>query len=372
MKKLLKKAFRERGLDDSLMPKLELLDVDKTSLGGNYTSSNHTLSINPKAYRAGIFDIENIVEHETVHCQNAILRARLPQAKQEEIIKEQLLSRILKYDADSVVYSNDFLGMQTVKTPKMSEKMKKEFAEFAQNNLYDSGYGFCNQMLQIDNWCLSSNLDKTKQEFLDNIKKIIKNNPDFVAQFEDEAEAIKALSQYSASHTFRYNAVNTKSAIDVSRLPKLTQKEEQEAIESLKGFIETVEGNLRIKKNLLLTSSQDYNNYQFSFEEVQAQLNGNRKLIAELTSKIEQGKATGTLTPALEANYQEAIKKAQQTIEYKQQGYKWYQKFLESEAQPDNLALKAEVEEGLKALKELENNNDLWYNGTYLRNNPRN
>ena len=370
-----KKVFKEKGIDEKLMPNFEIIDNPNINHGGSYSPNKHTIEINVNSYREGIFNLEDVIEHEATHCQNSILRARLPQEKVQEIIKEELLSRILKYDADEVVYKNEWLiGAKTVKTPKMSEKMKKEFAQFALDNLYTTDSVTFRNISNVTDWN-TVNPDTVLGEYIGKIKKLIQKNPDFVAQYNSEAEAVDALGKYGASHIFRYNAINANSGkIDVSSLPKLTQKEEQEAISSLRGYIETLEGNCRTSGMFaIFGDSNAFNNYQFSAEEVQAQINGNTKLIEELTEKIKQGKAKGTLSVQQEANYLDTIKKAQLTMQYKKQGYEWYQKFLQFEAQPDDLSLKKEVEEGLEALKKIEEeiSEKLINNGSWERVNPR-
>ena len=370
-----KKVFKEKGIDEKLMPNFEISNNPNINHGGSYNPNKHAIEINVNAYREGIFNLEDVIEHEATHCQNSILRARLPQEKVQEIIKEELLSRILKYDADEVIYKNEWLiGAKTVKAPKMSEKMKKEFAQFAKDNLYTTDSEVLNGIAKVDDWNAISP-DSVQSEYISKIKKLIQENPDFVAQYGNEAEAVDALGKYGASHVFRYNIINANGGnIDISSLPKLTPKEEQEAITSLRGYIETLEGNCRTSGVFaLFGDSNAFNNYQFSAEEVQAQINGNTRLIKELTEKIKQGKAKGTLSVQQEANYLDAIKKAQLTMQYKKQGFEWYQKFLQLEAQPDDLKLKKEVEEGLKALKKIEEeiSEKLINNGSWERVKPK-
>ena len=142
--------------------------------------------------------------------------------------------------------------------------------------------------------------------------------------------------------------------IDTSAMPKLTLEEQKRAIESLNGKLETMEGNAKVSGIKIFGATQEeYNSYQFSREEVLAEQKGYAFLIREFKSKMEQMRKKGTLTPALEAYYNDEIKKAELTIEYKTKGQAWYKKYLESVNNPNNATLKEAIEKEWEEIEEI-------------------
>ena len=160
------------------------------------------------------------------------------------------------------------------------------------------------------------------------------------------------LLKYSQSHNTRFLMMIQRSNLDFSKLPKLNPEEQKRALESLDGFLETIEGNARIG-GIFGSTQEEFNNYQFSREEVLAQLKGNGFSIKKLKSKLEQMKKDGTLTPQLEAYYKDAIDKSKLIIEFKTKGQAWYKKYIESINNPSNTALKEAVEKEWKELKNM-------------------
>ena len=115
------------------------------------------------------------------------------------------------------------------------------------------------------------------------------NNPEFVAQYSSEDEALTMLAKYSASHNFRYKKfTNVKIPMNSSGgtttyldVPELTGEKLLEAEQSLINHIPTAEGNARMQTitNQVFAGDKDFNQYQFSPEEVLAQRNGHQFFI---------------------------------------------------------------------------------------------
>ena len=255
--------------------------------------------------------------HEGTHFEEELLRSRLDDDVVAQVAKNKLISRVSKGEADEVVVCGSFFGAKTIKTPKLSKKMQKEFQEFAANNLYTKDAEFQQNMLSlVGNKGKASNT--AQEEIMSKISKLIDDNPEFINQYASREEAVEMLTNYSLSHCTRFSIMTNKSKIDVSKLPKLTSEEEKRALESLDGKLETMEGNARTGGfKLFGNTQQEFNNYQFSREEVLAQKNGNTYAIEKLKAKMDQMKKDGTLTPQFEAYFNDAINKSGLTIEYK-------------------------------------------------------
>jgi len=200
-------------------------------------------------------------------------------------------------------------------------------------------------------------MNQETKDLLSQITKIVDDNPDFIAQYSSRKEAIDVLSKYSASHNARYNLLTNTSRIDVSKLPPMTQQERQRALESLDGFLETTEGNARINGFIqtIGISQNDFNNYQFSREEVLAQQKGNTFSISEIKDRMKKMQEEGILTPQMKAYYEDAVSRSEMTIEYKTKGQAWYKKFVESLNHPEDTALKEAVDKEYKELETIAN-----------------
>lgn len=354
VQELFNKALSKKGIDKSVAPKVKIVPNENIAHGGSYDQKTNVLELNPNSFRTGVFSLEDVTMHEVTHFEEALLRSRLDNDTATQIVKNKLASRIFEGEADEVIVSGGFMGPKTIKTPKLSEKMKKEFKEFATNSLYTNNKDF-----QKDILALSNNKGKAsneaQKEILSNITKLIDDNPDFISQYSSKEEAIEMLTNYSASHNTRFLTMTSESKIDTSKLPKLTPEEEKRALDSLDRFLETMEGNARISGfKFFGITQEEFNNYQFSREEVLAQKEGNTFAIKEIKAKIEQMKKDGTLTPQLEAYYNYAINKSQLTIEYKTKGQAWYQKYIQSLNNPNNKALKESVQEEWEELSKIQ------------------
>ncbi len=350
--KLFDDILAKKGIDKTVAPKVKIIP-DDLHHGGSYNQNTNVLELNPNSFRAGKFNLEDVVMHETTHFEEALLRSRLDDDVVAQATKNKLTSRIFKGEADEVIVSGGLLGTKTVKTPKLSEKMKKEFQEFATDNLYTNDDEFRRNIVSLAN-NEGKAQNAAQEKIMSKISKLIDDNPDFVKQYSSKEEAAEMLANYSASHCVRFSAMTDRSKIDVSGLPKLTLEEEKRALDSLDGYLETVEGNARMSGfRIFGNTKEEFNNYQFSREEVLAQKNGNAYAIEKIKAKKGQMKKDGTLTPQFEAYFDSVINKSGLTIEYKTKGQVWYQKYIESLNNPDNVALKEAVEKEWEELAKI-------------------
>ena len=347
-------AFEKLGVPKEQRPNLNLEKGAETN-GGSYAKSQHRLNINPEGYKAGTFELEDVVMHEATHCKEALLRAGIPQERANQIVKEELLSRIINGESEQIVVKGTFMGPDMMEPPKMSPKMKQDFAQFASDNLYTensipglSDYiDNCRRLkfkYSVDNFAESK---QKVQPFLDKLQKVLDKNPEFVSQYSSSEEALNTLAEYSCSHNVRYNffrdvKINkgTKYSPDYINLSELSGEQLAQAEKSLIDNITTIEGNGRISGiGGMFASDGAFNQYQFSPEEVLAQKNGNNFLIEKLTAKLNEIKSSGNIDAAEEARITEAIRKAKAVIEYKTKGLDYYEKYTQMINNPQDAKL---------------------------------
>ena len=130
------KAFDELGIPKNQRPNLEIKKNAQIEHGGSYGKSRHTLEINPDAYRSGTFELDDVVMHEATHCKEALLRAGIPKERAQEIVKNELVSRILNGESEEIIVRGGFLGPEMMKAPKLPQGMKEEFAQLAKDMCY--------------------------------------------------------------------------------------------------------------------------------------------------------------------------------------------------------------------------------------------
>ena len=367
---LINDSFDRLGVPKNQRPKIEL-KIGKPEHGGGYSKGQHLIEFNPESYRAGILELEDIAMHEATHCQKALMRAGIPQDRVDQIITDELIGRVRNGEAEKIVKGIKLLGADMATPPKMSSAMKEDFIQFAKDYLYNKDNDFCNKMSNYDHQLALKRInyedfkieelqeaEKAVAPILDKLKALMKRHPDFVKQYGTEQEALQALFEYSQAHNFRYQYfTNTKinrsmftgDFADYVDVEPLTGDALAEAEQSLIDEIATVEGNSRNSGIKIFGPTQaEFNQYQFSPEEVLAQENGNNYLIEKMTNKLNSMKEAGTLTPEQEAFLTKTIERAKIVIEYKTKGLEYYEKYTQSINHPED----AELAQAVKAMGE--------------------
>lgn len=362
-------AFDKLGIPKEQRPKLNI-EKGKELQGGSYGKSKHTLTFNPESYKSGVFEMEDVLMHEATHCKEALLRAGIPQERVNEIVKQELLSRILNGESEEIIVKGTIVGPHMMKPPKMSAQMKKDFMQFASDNLYTDKINNDLEAYVIECTSLKTStspsefvaLKQKAQPLLDKLQTIIDRNPDFCTQYKNSEEALNTLAEYSLSHNVRYNIFSDVKinkgnfySPDYLSVPELSGEKLAQAEQSLIDSIATIEGNGRIAGiNNLFGSKQNFNQYQFSPEEVLAQKNGNNFLIEKLSAKLNQIKSEGQLNPQEEARIINAINKARAVIEYKTKGLEYYQQYTKMINNPNDKNLAKVVQTLAKELDALQ------------------
>lgn len=316
--KLAKESFDQYGIPEELRPKIEIVKKDAKT-GGGYYAQKHTIEINETAYREGAFDLPNTIKHEATHAKEALIRETLTFTKKEQLTKEYLLNKIQTGDNNTVAYDTTIFGNATIKPPKMSTGMKTDFAKLAQENIYKIG---------------SNGLDKKQLTKL--VEPLIDKYPEFISQYQSKEEALDMLTKYAQSHQLRYK-VGTTTAINLpaDKIAKLGYIDESTAINSFKGILECLDGNMSYKTvsgNMGLGG--DFTQYEFGAEEVLAQLSGNKFEISHLEQELATLRKRPNFDAKQEAYLLSQIESAQKTIKYKSMGQKYYKLFMDYKHNP--------------------------------------
>ena len=316
--KLAKESFDQYGIPEELRPKIEIVKKDAKT-GGGYYAQKHTIEINETAYREGAFDLPNTIKHEATHAKEALIRETLTFTKKEQLTKEYLLNKIQTGDNNTVAYDTTIFGNATIKPPKMSTGMKTDFAKLAQENIYKIG---------------SNGLDKKQLTKL--VEPLIDKYSEFISQYQSKEEALDMLTKYAQSHQLRYK-VGTTTAINLpaNKVAKLGYIDESTAINSFKGILECLDGNMSYKTvsgNMGLGG--DFTQYEFGAEEVLAQLSGNKFEISHLEQELATLRKRPNFDAKQEAYLLSQIESAQKTIKYKSMGQKYYKLFMDYKHNP--------------------------------------
>lgn len=316
--KLAKESFDQYGIPEELRPKIEIVKKDAKT-GGGYYAQKHTIEINETAYREGAFDLPNTIKHEATHAKEALIRGTLTFTKKEQLTKEYLLNKIQTGDNNTVAYDTTIFGNATIKPPKMSTGMKTDFAKLAQENIYKIG---------------SNGLDKKQLTKL--VEPLIDKYPEFISQYQSKEEALDMLTKYAQSHQLRYK-IGTTTAINLpaDKVAKLGYIDESTAINSFKGILECLDGNMSYKTvsgNMGLGG--DFTQYEFGAEEVLAQLSGNKFEISHLEQELATLRKRPNFDAKQEAYLLSQIESAQKTIKYKSMGQKYYKLFMDYKHNP--------------------------------------
>lgn len=316
--KLAKESFDQYGIPEELRPKIEIVKKDAKT-GGGYYAQKHTIEINETAYREGAFDLPNTIKHEATHAKEALIRETLTFTKKEQLTKEYLLNKIQTGDNNTVAYDTTIFGNATIKPPKMSTGMKTDFAKLAQENIYKIG---------------SNGLDKKQLTKL--VEPLIDKYPEFISQYQSKEEALDMLTKYAQSHQLRYK-IGTTTAINLpaDKVAKLGYIDESTAINSFKGILECLDGNMSyqtVSGNMGLGG--DFTQYEFGAEEVLAQLSGNKFEISHLEQELATLRKRPNFDAKQEAYLLSQIESAQKTIKYKSMGQKYYKLFMDYKHNP--------------------------------------
>lgn len=351
IRRIYKEIFDEIGVSDADRPTL-VIEKSRENFGGSYSPRLHTIKCNPNCYRNGMFDIEEVLRHEASHCQDYMLNAGFPESRRKEVVQNSLINKILNGEAEYIAKGPNGYNLSTMKSPKMSLKFREEFARFAENNLYhDNGIESLLRTYQQEKHLILENSGFANHQnfkraegllngFLSELKMLLENNPDFVAQYKNYDEALDVLADYCLAHQYRYNRI---LEIAPKSLP-LTQDDVAYTVNALSKKVNEIDGTARVNEACVLKMNEDmFNHYSYSRDEVTAQTRGLNYLIKCLTKKLENKRIDSSSVPEAEQYLVNRIKTANLKIEERIKGQEYYEKYIELLNNPNNDVLKADV-----------------------------
>lgn len=351
VRRIFNEVFDEIGVPESDRPTLKIIKKEK-NLGGSYNQGTHSISFNIESYRAGLFDIEETIRHEISHCQDAMMKARLSDTNIREIAQKNLVDRILNGDSPRVAKWHNGYGMETIESPKMSMKLRREFAQFAKDNIYNDNFSsFSLRDLQEQRRLIRENsgfakskkpvvLEGALSDVMTKLQRLLDDNMDFVQQYSTYDDALYALSDYVLSHKYRYLSLQKKCP---KSMP-LKQADVPVVQQSVYKKVTQVDGGARIHERFGVDVTDDvYAQYAFSHEEVTAETKALRYLIRKLTEKMNAKKQNGTLTLQEETQIAEKIKVLNRKIDVRLKGCEYLEEYTKYLANPEDATLKANV-----------------------------
>lgn len=363
---ILKDIFDELNVPEKSRPKL-VLQRNKIINGGSYINANHTINYNPEAYRSGIFEMEQVLRHESTHVYEALLRSGLPNAKIPEIAKRVLTDRIINGEYERIIKSGNMFSFETMEAPIMPPKLRHEFAQFANEYLYNSDIYCLSDLKEFqfqNNLALSKSgfsspeklaaSSKKVQTIINQLKILLDNNPDFTNRYESYDAAFQSLTNYTLSHKQRYHILTKTRPSAIKPLP-LDKEQAMQAEQSLYNYLTSVEGNARIREYLGTPIEQKaFTQYSLSHEEVLAEQKGWGYFINKLRERLKEGKAAGNMTAEEESRILNLIQKGENSIELKTKGLNYYEKYTQLLNNPEDTALRAQTEALRSEVKDIQ------------------
>ena len=343
-----------------------LLNKQSPTAGGSYNSTTHQITFNTGGWREGRFSSMSTAVHESLHAKMAILRNSLTKEEAAQIIKQELMNRIKHGEAEEILVGGSFVGPEMMPAPKMSPKMRAEYAQFADDLLYQSD-DILNAIIANESSTINTSSVTAKQQLqsvVTRLKEMIRNNPEFVAENGgSEAKALETLLKYTKSHEVRFKAFSNTEIKGVKPI-QLTPEQHQQAVESLVGRISTVEGNARTGGFKIFGPSEaEFNQYQFSYEELLARNTAAQFEKAKLQAMLQDT----TLTAEKQAEIASKIDRLDFLLEYNRVGKQYYDLYTQVLNNPNDTAL---VEQLSVMTAEMERLNGIRHSGGNLKTQP--
>ena len=362
IKTVYNESFDELDIPKELRPKL--LIHKKYIKDGEYQTQNHSINLSINAYRS-FPCLESLIMHEATHCKEALMRAGIPQSRVEELIKNELITN------DKTILMTNFNNGSAIIPPKIPDSMKEDFVKFADENLFDKDPNV-NYVLSLYDLMMNNsdhsydkilvpllkNIFKFRNKgLIENIEKLLQNHPEYSQLCGSKEIAFNSIMMYSLALNTEYNFfTNTQlygenDGVKPIKVKELKGEELKQAEKSLINWMSTIRGNELYYKT---QAGFGYFMYAFSPEEVLAETNGRKFQIKKCEEELEKGKKEKNLTKEKETLLKLQIEYAKATIEYREFGSSYYDKFNELVVNPTNEELKNYLIEKEKELVKLE------------------
>lgn len=296
---------KELGIPENLRPKLRIPKEGEVSnlLGGGYSAQKHEIFINPKYIRSGQMKINDMIPHELRHAKEALLRSQLSESEVLAACNEEILNGIRNGEPFEIVSQGGFFGPSTMKPPKFPPAMRQDVAEVMGEVLKDSAENYVRLANRSSSIELNPAGKQALQEINAKLNGLIDKYPEFAQQFAGgRAEALAQMTEYTQAQSFRSMAVSQASkissytdegrqALKALASQNLSVAEKEAAIASVKGYLSTVEGNVKLQGGgffgLPGVNGDNLMAYTFSKEEILARTTSAQQRLGTINESLQ-------------------------------------------------------------------------------------
>ncbi len=291
-------------------PKKEIEKIIKTGNGkdkGFYSSYDNTITYYTDGYREGSETIEETILHELYHAREAIVRSALPQEDRDDIVKDELITRLTQKESRNVFKqypSDDNMASAMMTVPIFDDTTRVALTNFAINNLFTNDLSLHEKMQKYSELLGQEKPDETElakakadlnglAEQIENISsksKVFKENPTIPQMIFglSKKEKNKLLFDYMMSIEFRYQYYREK---EIKNVPTTKKSKEYRNIakKSINDHISSTQATYAMniaRQQKKRTGDALYWDYYTSREEVGARIESERKEVTILKQKL--------------------------------------------------------------------------------------
>lgn len=322
----------------------DMKEDDKTAdtTNGYYTSEKNTIRINANQYNFSSYDkygnyyeensaytinnykkISEVIAHELEHANSAIIRNSIPEEQRKELVKEILLEKIKTgNESNCIIRTTDGSEHTMMIKPQMYLSERKDFAEIANKHLFSDTGELSSKMneyyelkyktenksekeinkieeLEFELYPLLKDID----DFISAHPNYTSNNYHAILAYKNKNENKKELLNYAIAIEERYQYFKTPEfEVETEELNNCDLMNVKKLISD---NIEATEGNAILyspveNKNIrnwfqlakiCLNGDDDYEQYFFGSEEVNARINAYQAQIDILSENKKENKA---------------------------------------------------------------------------------
>ena len=292
---LAKLIYKNANLDESLVPKIELINDPKSNVG-NYNLTKHSIEINLFSHREQGEHLMETIVHEVEHSLQILLWHKLLQREIDGLVSKHIVEQI-RTNKNYLIFNSD----NKLNSPlPMSQKMREEFIELLYNSVF------------------------TKQEkvkIYSRLLELCKNNPEYQNMYKTVFDAVASMLVYCSRVIEVFEISRYKSqVIDTVKMPELNKEQRQRA------FLVTLEKTKQIEQKLDEQKDNVYKGAEYLFNplEIEANEAGKLFLMKELKKESLRLKEKGELSDEQEVYFYDEILKVKKELKEREKGQQYF------------------------------------------------
>lgn len=331
-------------------------------LGAGFNAHQYKINYHANSYRRGVCTLEEALAHEAEHLRHVILRTKLSDSERVSIVQDEIIQGILRGETEEIILRGSFCGPEMMTPPKIKPKMREQIVKLLKDILFPNADKYRKAFYEKHSGT-SVNSSQELPVLQAKIEAIVDANPCFVQSYKGgRTKAIEHLMEYMEAQSTRYIAfkhseINDPTIVARIRQSTLTNAQREEAIESLKGLIPSLEGNSRnqqLFKHLFSIDKKAFNQYQFGPEEIMARNSAAKFEAKRLKVKMAELKRKRQLKSEQEKQMLARLDELNIEIKRNNLGKELYRAYTSHINEPDNLQLLAELKRLKKEYKVFE------------------